>query len=90
MPADLELFLDGPADTPMTVVLAHGAGVGMDAPFMNAFAAGIARSGYRVVRFEFAYMADCRKTGKKRPPDHEPVLRIPGCESWRSWVRSVW
>ncbi len=82
MPSDLELILDGPADAPMPIALAHGAGVGMDAPFMNAFAAGIARSGYRVVRFEFPYMADRRKAGKKRPPDQEPVLRD-------AWLRIV-
>ncbi len=85
MPTDLELLIDGPADAPLTVALAHGAGVGMDAPFMNFFAAGIAKSGYRVVRFEFPYMAECRRTGKKKPPDREPVLR----DTWLTIVAKL-
>jgi predicted alpha/beta-hydrolase family hydrolase len=28
-----------------------------------------------VARFEYPYMASPRRTGKKRPPDREPVLR---------------
>lgn len=46
----------------------------MDHPFMARIAEGIAAAGFRVVRFEFPYMAERRHTGKKRPPDREPVL----------------
>ena len=35
----------------------------------------VAAAGFRVVRFEFPYMAQRRQTGKQRPPDREPVLR---------------
>jgi predicted alpha/beta-hydrolase family hydrolase len=78
LPADPELLLDGPSDAPRTVVLAHGAGAGMDSPFLDFFAKGLARHGYRVVRFEYPYMASQRRTGRKKPPDREPVLR----ETW--------
>jgi predicted alpha/beta-hydrolase family hydrolase len=38
MPATSELLFDGPTDAAQTIALAHGAGAGMDTPFMNAFA----------------------------------------------------
>lgn len=46
----------------------------MDTPFMNAFAEGLAERGWRVVRFEFPYMAKRRLDGKRRPPERAPVL----------------
>ncbi len=33
------------------------------------------RRGFRVVRFEYPYVAAKRFTGKSKPPDREPVLR---------------
>src|SRR4051812_9184021 len=77
-PSKQDLLFNGSKDAAWTVALAHGAGAGMDTPFMNAFAEGVASAGMRVARFEFPYMASYRRAGKKRPPDREPVLR----ESW--------
>ena len=57
-----------------TLLLAHGAGAPMDSDFMNALAAQLAGQGVRVLRFEFPYMAERRRSGKKRPPDRAPVL----------------
>ncbi len=68
-------LFDGPEDAPLTVALAHGAGAGMDHPFMESIAEGLAAAGFRVARFEFPYMAARRADGRKRPPDREPVLR---------------
>jgi predicted alpha/beta-hydrolase family hydrolase len=79
---DFDLSVDGPKDANQTVALAHGAGAGMDTPFMNAFAKALAQSGFRVVRFEFPYMRSYRQTGQRRPPDREPVLR-------ETWLRVV-
>jgi predicted alpha/beta-hydrolase family hydrolase len=59
---------------PYTLVLAHGAGQGMDAPFMQCVAEGVAAGGVRVVRFDFPYMARARAEGRRRPPDRAPVL----------------
>jgi predicted alpha/beta-hydrolase family hydrolase len=70
-----ELLFDGPADAILAIALAHGAGVGMDSPFMDFFAKGLGERGYRVVRFEFPYMLALQSTGKRKPPDREPVLR---------------
>jgi predicted alpha/beta-hydrolase family hydrolase len=78
LPADTELIFDGPTDAAQTIALAHGAGVGMDAPFMEFFATRLGNRGFRVARFEFPYMASQRVTGNRRPPDREPVLR----ETW--------
>ena len=64
---------NGPADSDTTLILAHGAGAGMDSPVMEAFAAGLASNGVRVIRFEFPYMQQRRRTGKFRGPD-----RLPG------------
>lgn len=72
----VKLLIDQP-DSPqsdITLVLAHGAGVGMDSDFLAAMAAGLCLQGLRVVRFEFPYMAQRRETGRKRPPDRMPVL----------------
>ncbi len=57
----------------------------MNTPFMTAFATGLAGRGFRVVRFDFPYMASYRQTGKKPPPDREPVLRA----SWLKVVETV-
>ena len=73
------MLTDGPEDAALTVVLAHGAGAAMDSPFMAYFADGLAAAGFRVVRFEFPYMARRREDGRKRPPDRAPVLLA----SWR-------
>jgi len=54
---------------PRTLVLAHGAGQGMDSPFMESMARLIAARGIRVLRFEFPYMQSIRRTGTRRPPD---------------------
>lgn len=74
MHSDPELRIDG-TEGSRTIVLAHGAGAGMDTPFMNFFAEGFAGRGLRVVRFEFPYMAKYRQGGKKGPPDPQPILR---------------
>lgn len=62
------------AAAPLTLLLAHGAGAPMDSPFMAAMDAGLAARGWRVVRFEFPYMAQRRLDGKLRAPDRLPKL----------------
>ncbi len=69
-----EYLIDGKSSAQRTVVLAHGAGAPMDSPFMDTVAQGMAAEGLRVVRFEFAYMAQRRVDGKRRGPDRAPKL----------------
>ena len=79
MAAMPQLLWNGPPTAERTILLAHGAGAGMDTPFMNHFAEGLAEHGLRVGRFEFPYMAARRQGGRRSPPDKEPVLR----EAWQ-------
>lgn len=69
-----DFLRNGPADADATMILAHGAGAGMDTPFMNTVAEGLACRGLLVVRFEFPYMRRRREDGKRRPPDRMPAL----------------
>ena len=80
-----EWIFNGPEQAHATVILAHGAGAGVDTDFMTAFAEGLAGHGFRVVRFEFPYMAERCRTGKRRPPDREPVLR----QTWIDVITSI-
>ena len=79
-----KLLALGPRDADNTLILAHGAGAPMDSEFMTTFAHGLAERELRVVRFEFPYMAERRKSGR-RPPDREPVLR----ETWLAVIAAV-
>ncbi len=51
-----EILFDGPTGSLLTLVLAHGAGGPMDSAFLTTVAKSIAGRGFRVARFEFAYM----------------------------------
>ncbi len=80
-----ELLETGPSRARTTLVLAHGAGAGMETPFMDAVAEGLGERGIRVVRFEFPYMARRRVDGKRRGPDRTEVL----LETWRRVHRAL-
>src|SRR5262245_37197147 len=58
----------GPADAPVRFLCAHGAGAGMDTPFLKTFAQLLADRGVATLRFEFAYMAARRDGGPRKPP----------------------
>lgn len=80
-----DFLVNGPADAPACFILAHGAGAPMDTPFMNQVAEGIALAGFRLLRFEFPYMAGRRTGGSKRPPDRQPVL----LDCWRNAIAAA-
>jgi predicted alpha/beta-hydrolase family hydrolase len=56
-------LLDRPARARACYVLAHGAGAGMEHPFMTAVAAGLAQRGIATLRYQFPSM----ERGSKRP-----------------------
>lgn len=58
----------GPRKARATILLAHGAGAAMDSPGMTAIAEALGAQDFRVVRFEFGYMAERRNSGSRRPP----------------------
>lgn len=62
-----------PADPFATLVLGHGAGAGLDHPFMAGFSRAISDEGVATLRFNFPYIERGR-----RSPDPERVLR----EAW--------
>lgn len=57
-----------PRDAFASLALFHGAGAGMDHPFMSGFARAIADEGVATVRCNFPYME-----AGKRSPDRQPV-----------------
>ncbi len=58
-----------------TIVVAHGAGAGMDHPFLVGFADACLEEGIAALRFNFPYVESGR-----RAPDPEGVLR----DAWRA------
>lgn len=66
---DVSVLFDGPADSGLLIVLAHGAGAGMDSEFMREMAHALGADGFRVCRFNFVYT----ELGK-RAPDRQNVL----------------
>ena len=73
-PDSTTLRIDGSSRARHTLVLAPGAGAPADSPFLNAVAEGLAGEAVRVVRFDFPYMGERLRTGRRRPPDRAPVL----------------
>jgi predicted alpha/beta-hydrolase family hydrolase len=68
-------LFDGPEDAVATLLFAHGAGAPMDSPAMTAATMALAGVGFRVARFEFAYMAGRRtETGRKPPPKADKLI----------------
>lgn len=62
-----------PKGAAATLVVAHGAGAGMDHPFLVGFCRAMAEAGIATLRFNFPYVERGR-----RSPDPERVLR----ETW--------
>jgi uncharacterized protein len=79
-----EFIIDGSANAPLTLVLAHGAGAPMDSPFMATIAQALAGSDLRVARFEFPYMRARRRHRARGAPDRESVL----LDAWRETIES--
>ena len=69
-----EFLFDGPEDARVTIMLAHGAGAPMDSASMTAAANALAGVGFRVARFEFAYMAARRTSEGRKPPPRAETL----------------
>jgi predicted alpha/beta-hydrolase family hydrolase len=62
------------------VAVAHGAGAGMDHPFLVGFASALAQAGFTVVRFNFPYS----EAGRRMPGPASHALL-----TWRAVVRCV-
>lgn len=58
--------------------IAHGAGAGMNHPFMTGVAEGLVSGGVSVLRFNFPYME-----ARRRAPDPPPVL----VDTWKAVIQ---
>lgn len=56
------------------IILAHGAGAGLDSEFMQTFARELVALGFEIILFNFPYMEKRALDGKRRPPDRAPKL----------------
>jgi predicted alpha/beta-hydrolase family hydrolase len=70
-----------PASPFATIVVAHGAGAGMDHPFLVGFSRTCVDEGLATMRFNFPYSESGR-----RSPDTEAVLR----DTWRAAFEAAW
>ena len=68
------LLISKPVEAKATLVLAHAAGSGMRVPMLDFLSDGLTHQGWRVVRFEFPYMARQSSTGRRTFPDKLSVL----------------
>jgi hypothetical protein len=59
---------EGPPTARCHLLLAHGAGAPMTSPFLETMTRLLTERGLAVSRFEFAYMAARRESGRRRPP----------------------
>ena len=73
-PSMSEIQTSGPKNAAAHLVLAHGAGAPMTSPFLEMMTELLTERGLRVSRFEFAYMAQRRKGGKRRPPPKAELM----------------
>lgn len=79
-----DFLRSGPSDAATIFLFAHGAGIPMDAAWINAVAEKLADNGLAVARFEFAYMAARRSGQRKPPPKAEPLM-----EEYRAAVEAL-
>ena len=82
MPA--RFLITGPQDAAVRFLCAHGAGAGMETPFLEAAAELLAERGISTYRFEFAYMAARRQGARKPPPKAERLM-----DEYRAAVAAV-
>ncbi|EOD56555.1 alpha/beta family hydrolase [Aeromonas molluscorum] len=77
-----KVIREGCAQAPVRLLLAHGAGAGMDHDFLTRLSALLAGPDIEVIRFNFPYMSKRALDGRRRPPDRQPVLLA----HWRAMV----
>lgn len=69
-----DFLISGSENAKFTILLAHGAGAPMDSKSMITTTQALVDIGFRVVRFEFAYMAARRNLSVNRPPPRADTL----------------
>lgn len=70
------MILTDNAQTPIAhIILAHGAGAGMNSEFMETVAMLFAKRHVSVTRFDFEYMQKAALLNRRQPPDRMPKLQ---------------
>ena len=82
MPA--QFLITGSPNAAVRYLCAHGAGAGMETPFLKVVAELLAERGIATYRFEFAYMAARRQGARKPPPKAERLM-----DEYRAAVAAV-
>ncbi len=71
---EVSALLVRPPDARAMLAFAHGAGAGIEHPFMSDMAQRLAGEGIASFRYHFPYMEARALSGRRRPPDRPPVL----------------
>ena len=79
-----QFLITGPPDAAVRFLCAHGAGAGMETPFLKIVAELLAERGVATYRFEFGYMAARRQGARKPPPKAERLM-----DEYRAAVAAV-
>jgi predicted alpha/beta-hydrolase family hydrolase len=79
-----------PDDPAATVVIAHGAGAGMDHPFLVGFSDALNDSGLATLRFNFPYMEQGRRFPDRPPKTIAAWRRVMAEAQERSNGEPVW
>jgi predicted alpha/beta-hydrolase family hydrolase len=79
-----DVIINGPPKSKKVLLMAHGAGAPMDSDWMNEMAEKCAAKKIKVIRFNFPYMAESAKSGKKRPPN--PAKQLLAC--WKEMIET--
>jgi predicted alpha/beta-hydrolase family hydrolase len=85
--SDIPLLINAPEKGKplLNLVLAPGAGALMDSSFMEEMARALTLESIQVIRFEFPYTREFRKTGKRSAPDAPDILQ----ECWADVVDQI-
>ncbi|WP_420634435.1 alpha/beta family hydrolase [Candidatus Palauibacter sp.] len=71
---EVSALLVRPTEPRAMLAFAHGAGAGIEHPFMGDMAQRLAGQGIASFRYHFPYMEARALSGRRRPPDRPPVL----------------
>ena len=71
---EVSALLVRPPESRAMLAFAHGAGAGIEHPFMSDMAQRLAGQGIATFRYHFPYMEARALSGRRRPPDRPPVL----------------
>ncbi len=77
-------LIQGPIEK-KAILFAHGAGAGMQHPWMQLMSDYLETAGVGTIRFDFPYMLKSNKTKIKYPPDRSPILLDNFAGHWDFW-----